>query len=231
MKDDTGRAMARPVDQLSQEGGQARGSWFPPQKCGSTTDSAERNVWSVGSWKDGSPSAVVVRHNMIGWDRNLNHSEECANLLTPTHAPQAPLQNYEQSANIPGNLKLWSKNTHTGRIYPALRHTIIFFLATVILACNTHHGYIRIRVPLHIMPAFSTVEIIQLKENEPCHAPLFKKARGRPQTARLTAREQRTRLAAYNGALENIPDRVQRCSRCREEGHNVTRCPTLPAGL
>ena len=148
----------------------------------------------------------------------------------------------EQSANIPGNLKLWSKNTYTGRIYPALRHTINFFLATVkiflatmtvatvILACNTHHGCIRIRVPLRIMPAFSTVEIIQLKENEPCHAPLFKKARGRPQTARLTAREQRTRLAAYNGALENILDRVQRCSRCREEGY-VTRCPTLPAGL
>ena len=82
-------------------------------------------------------------------------------------------------------------------------------------------------------PAMPPVEIATLapQENEPCHAPLFKKARGRPQTARLTAGEQRARLAAYNGALENIPDRVQRCSRCREEGHNVTRCPILPAGL
>ena len=41
--------------------------------------------------------------------------------------------NKEQSANIPGNLKLWSKYTHRGEytIYPALRHTIKFFLATV----------------------------------------------------------------------------------------------------
>ena len=82
-------------------------------------------------------------------------------------------------------------------------------------------------------PVMPPVEIATLAphENEPCHAPLFKKARGRPQTARLTAGEQRARLAAYNGMLENIPDRVQRCSRCREEGHNVTRCPALPAGL
>ena len=32
----------------------------------------------------------------------------------------------EQSASISGNLKLWSKNTHTGQIYPGLRHTIKF---------------------------------------------------------------------------------------------------------
>ena len=75
------------------------------------------------------------------------------------------------------------------------------------------------------------IAILEPDENEPCHAPLFKKARGRPQTARLAAGEQRARLAAYNGMLENIPDRAQRCSRCREEGHNVTRCPALPAGL
>ena len=58
-----------------------------------------------------------------------------------------------------------------------------------------------------------------------CRAPLFKKARGRPQTARLTAGEQRGRAAAWNGALQNIPDRVQHCSRCGQEGHNVLRCP------
>ena len=82
-------------------------------------------------------------------------------------------------------------------------------------------------------PVLPPVEIATLAshQNEPCHAPLFKKARGRPQTARLTAGEQRARLAAYNGVLENIPDLVQHCSRCREEGHNITRCPALPAGL
>ena len=80
-----------------------------------------------------------------------------------------------------------------------------------------------------IMPPVG-IATLALHENEPCHAPLFKKARGRPQTARLTAGEQRARLAAYNEALENIPDRVQCCSRCRE-GHNVTRCPAPPAGL
>ena len=80
-----------------------------------------------------------------------------------------------------------------------------------------------------VMPPIG-IATLALHENEPCHAPLFKKARGRPQTARLAAGEQRARLAAYNGALENIPDHVQRCSHCREEGHNVTRCPALPAG-
>ena len=58
-----------------------------------------------------------------------------------------------------------------------------------------------------------------------CRAPLFKKARGGPQTARLTAGEQRGWAAAWNGALQNIPDRVQHCSRCGQEGHNVLRCP------
>ena len=55
--------------------------------------------------------------------------------------------------------------------------------------------------------------------------------RGRPQTARLTAGEQRGRAAAWNGALQNIPDRVQHCSRCGQEGHNVLHCPAIPAGL
>ena len=65
----------------------------------------------------------------------------------------------EQSANIPGNLKLWSKYTRRGEY---TRHTINFFLAavkiflptvtvaTVILAFNTYHGHIRIRVLLQI---------------------------------------------------------------------------------
>ena len=82
-------------------------------------------------------------------------------------------------------------------------------------------------------PVMPPIEIATLAPNgnEPCRAPLLKKARGRPQTARLSAGESRARLAAYNGVLENIPDRVKRCSRRREEGHNVLRCPTLPAGL
>ena len=54
-----------------------------------------------------------------------------------------------------------------------------------------------------------------------CRAPLFKKARGRPQVARLTAEEQRARVAAFNGALQNIPGRLQRCSCYHQEGHNV----------
>ena len=31
-------------------------------------------------------------------------------------------------------------------------------------------------------------------------------------TARLTSGKQRARVAAFNGALQNIPDRVQHCS-------------------
>jgi hypothetical protein len=63
-----------------------------------------------------------------------------------------------------------------------------------------------------------------------CRPPLFKKPRGRPQTARLTAGEQRARRAELRGALD-VPDRVQRCSRCRGEGHNVRNCRALPPGL
>ena len=75
------------------------------------------------------------------------------------------------------------------------------------------------------------VEGLEPQGDNDCRAPLFKKARGRPQTARLTAGEQRAREAAWNGALQNIPDRVQHCSRCGREGHNVLRCPAIPAGL
>ena len=75
------------------------------------------------------------------------------------------------------------------------------------------------------------VEGLEPQGDNDCRAPLFKKARGRPQTTRLTAGEQRARQAAWNGALENIPDRVQRCSRCGHEGHNVVRCPAIPAGF
>jgi hypothetical protein len=65
-----------------------------------------------------------------------------------------------------------------------------------------------------------------------CRPPLFKKAKGRPQTARLTAGEQRGRRAAWRGALPEVPDRVpQRCSRCRQEGHNILNCRALPDGL
>ena len=73
-----------------------------------------------------------------------------------------------------------------GQIYPGLRHTIKIFLATVkiflatvtvatlilvpngggpphwarVLACFIYRSHIRIRVPLYIMPAFFSVEII-----------------------------------------------------------------------
>ena len=53
-----------------------------------------------------------------------------------------------------------------------------------------------------------------------CRAPGFKKPRGRPQTARCTADERRARLANLVGIVQ-VPDRVQRCSRCRAKGHNV----------
>ena len=75
------------------------------------------------------------------------------------------------------------------------------------------------------------VEGLEPQGDNDCRAPLFKKARGWPQTARLIAGEQRAREAAWNGALQNIPDRVQHCSRCGREGHNVLHCPAIPAGL
>ena len=52
---------------------------------------------------------------------------------------------------------------------------------------------------------------LQPRNDMLCRAPLVKKERGRPQVARLTAGEQRARVAAFNGALQNIPDRLQRC--------------------
>ena len=75
------------------------------------------------------------------------------------------------------------------------------------------------------------VEGLEPQGDNDCRAPLFKKARGRPQAACLTAGEQRARQAAWNGALQNIPDRAQHCSRCGREGHNVLRCPVILAGL
>ena len=56
----------------------------------------------------------------------------------------------------------------------------------------------------------------------------IQKLEGRPQTARITAREQRARRAAHAGALPDIPNRIQ---RCREEGHNVLNCRALPEGI
>ena len=50
-----------------------------------------------------------------------------------------------------------------------------------------------------------------------CRPPLFKKLKGRPQTARITAREQRARRAAHAGALPDILNHIQRYSQCREE--------------
>ena len=75
------------------------------------------------------------------------------------------------------------------------------------------------------------VEGLEPQGDNDCRAPLFKKARGRPQTTRLTAGEQRGRQAAWNGALQNIRDRVQHCSRCHREDLNVLRCQAIPIGL
>ena len=48
------------------------------------------------------------------------------------------------------------------------------------------------------------VEGLEPQGDNGCRAPPFKKARGRPQTTRLTAGEQRGRQAAWNGALLKI---------------------------
>ena len=53
---------------------------------------------------------------------------------------------------------------------------------------------------------------------------------GRPQTACRTAGEQRAHHAKLVGTVQ-VPDRVQRCSRCRVEGHNVCNRRALPPGL
>ena len=73
------------------------------------------------------------------------------------------------------------------------------------------------------------VEGIEPQGDNDCPEPLSKTTRGRPQTARLTAGGPRARQAAFSGALRNIPDRVQHCSRCDREGHSVLRCPAVPA--
>ena len=84
------------------------------------------------------------------------------------------------------------------------------------------------------MPAIE-VGSLEFRMNEAgnplCRAPLFKKPRGRPQTARMSAGKQRARTAHALGALPDVPDRVQRCSRCRQEGHNIRNCRALPEGL
>ena len=43
--------------------------------------------------------------------------------------------------------------------------------------------------------------------------PYLKKLKGRPQTARITAGEQRARRAAHAGALPDIPNRIQQRGR------------------
>ena len=70
---------------------------------------------------------------------------------------------------------------------------------------------------------------VALERSPLCRAPNFKKARGRQQTARRTAGERRARLANLIGVVQ-VPDRVQRGSRCRGEGHNVRTCRALPPG-
>jgi len=102
----------------------------------------------------------------------------------------------------------------SARDFVAYNLTIAAFKAT----------YVEAMPPVDIMG-------LQPMDNFPCHPPLFKKNRERPQTNRLTAGEVRASTAAWNGALQNVPDRVQRCSRCRQEGHNVARCRALPEDM
>ena len=59
-----------------------------------------------------------------------------------------------------------------------------------------------------------------------CREPMFMKAMGRPRRARRVAGEPRAR----NGALEEIPNRIQWCRLCHE-GHNILRCRALLNGL
>jgi len=72
---------------------------------------------------------------------------------------------------------------------------------------------------------------LQPQEEFPCQPPRFRKPRGRPQTKCLTAGEMRARTAAWRGSLQNVPNRIQHCSRCKQEGHNVARCWALPEGM
>ena len=54
-------------------------------------------------------------------------------------------------------------------------------------------------------------------------APVSRNAPGRPETAHLTSGEQRARVSAFNGAEQNIPDRIQHCSRAHQEGQYPAR--------
>jgi len=72
---------------------------------------------------------------------------------------------------------------------------------------------------------------LQPQEEFPCQPPRFRKPRGRPQTKCLTAGEMRARTTAWRGALQDVPNRIQHCSRCKQEGHNVARCRALPEGM
>ena len=58
-----------------------------------------------------------------------------------------------------------------------------------------------------------------LERSALCKSPNFKKRRedGKPQIARRTAGEQGARLGNLVGIVQ-LPDRVQRCSRCWGEG-------------
>jgi hypothetical protein len=83
------------------------------------------------------------------------------------------------------------------------------------------------------MPAVD-IAALQPRPETPCRCPVFKKPRGRRRENRLVAGENR---ALHNGAhrgpagLGNIPDHIQRCSRCHQMGHNVRRCQAVPEAL
>jgi hypothetical protein len=65
-----------------------------------------------------------------------------------------------------------------------------------------------------VMPPVDITDL-QPQEEFPCQPPRFRKPRGRPQTKRLTAGEMRARTATWRGALQDVPDRIQHCSRCK----------------
>ena len=84
------------------------------------------------------------------------------------------------------------------------RHTTIQLVASVTLHASLY--------PTTSLEAFKAtyaepmlsfeVEGLEPRGDNVCRAPLFKNARGRPQTTRLTADEQRGPGAAWNGALQ-----------------------------
>ena len=89
-----------------------------------------------------------------------------------------------------------------------------------LVACNLTVATFHVTYGGPVLPPVETATLAPY-ENDPCRAPLFKKARGRPQTARLLLESKERDLLLIIMGGRNIPDRVQRCSPCREEGRNV----------